>query len=174
MFSKKCFCKENISKSVRPLLAALSVNGLTMLLPAVFHQNCQAAFGFCEYENQSVPVTLDSLTNTQIWIPAGTYEKVAIDERGKAVVYLYSNFLHLTYNWLVTTSPQYNRKVRIIKIPNFKSECSPLNPFQCWGYYRPNHNDAKIFEKPLKSCHVGTHWIALWDYSQMITHVPGF
>ena len=28
MFSKKCFCKENISKMVRPLLAAPSVNGL--------------------------------------------------------------------------------------------------------------------------------------------------
>ena len=28
MFSKKCFCKENISKIVRPLLTALSVNGL--------------------------------------------------------------------------------------------------------------------------------------------------
>ena len=28
MFSKKCFCKGNISKIVRPLLAALSVNGL--------------------------------------------------------------------------------------------------------------------------------------------------
>ena len=29
MLSKKCFCKGNISKIVRPLLAALSVNGLT-------------------------------------------------------------------------------------------------------------------------------------------------
>ena len=28
MFSKKCFCKGNISEIVRPLLAALSVNGL--------------------------------------------------------------------------------------------------------------------------------------------------
>ena len=30
-FKKKCFCKENISKIVRPLLAALSVNGLETL-----------------------------------------------------------------------------------------------------------------------------------------------
>ena len=30
MFSKKCFCKENISKIVRPLLATLSVNGLNL------------------------------------------------------------------------------------------------------------------------------------------------
>ena len=29
MFPKKCFCKGNISKIVRPLLAALSVNGLS-------------------------------------------------------------------------------------------------------------------------------------------------
>ena len=32
MFSKKCFCKENVSKIVRPLLAALSVNVLTSLV----------------------------------------------------------------------------------------------------------------------------------------------
>ena len=31
MFSKKCFCKENISKIVRPLLGAVSINGLSML-----------------------------------------------------------------------------------------------------------------------------------------------
>ena len=30
MFSKKCFCKGNIPKINRPLLAALSVNGLTI------------------------------------------------------------------------------------------------------------------------------------------------
>ena len=30
VFKKKCFCKENISKIVRPLLAALSVNGIIM------------------------------------------------------------------------------------------------------------------------------------------------
>ena len=30
MFRKKCFCKENISKIVRPLLATVSVNGLTI------------------------------------------------------------------------------------------------------------------------------------------------
>ena len=32
MFSKICFCKENISKEIRPLLAALSVNGLTIYM----------------------------------------------------------------------------------------------------------------------------------------------
>ena len=30
MFSRKCVCKLNIPKIVRPLLAALSVNGLTI------------------------------------------------------------------------------------------------------------------------------------------------
>ena len=30
MFSKKCFCKGNIAKIVRPPLAALSVNGLNL------------------------------------------------------------------------------------------------------------------------------------------------
>ena len=32
MFSRKCVCKVNISKIVRALLAALSVNGLTLLV----------------------------------------------------------------------------------------------------------------------------------------------
>ena len=31
MFSRKCVCKLNISKIVRPLLAALSVNGIVRL-----------------------------------------------------------------------------------------------------------------------------------------------
>ena len=30
--------------------------------------------------------------------------------------------------------------------------------------------DANIF----KPCHVGIHWIALTEYSQMSTHLPGF
>ena len=32
----------------------------------------------------------------------------------------------------------------------------------------------KYFWKPSKPCHVGIHWIALAEYSQMSTHVPGF
>ena len=32
----------------------------------------------------------------------------------------------------------------------------------------------KDFRKPSKPCHVGIHWIALTEYSQMSTHVPGF
>ena len=33
------------------------------------------------------------------------------------------------------------------------------------------HND---FWKPSEPCHVGVHWIALAEYSQMSTHLPGF
>ena len=33
---------------------------------------------------------------------------------------------------------------------------------------------SKDFWKPSKPCHVGIHWIALAEYSQMSTHVPGF
>ena len=33
---------------------------------------------------------------------------------------------------------------------------------------------CKDFLKQSKPCHVGTHSIALTDYSQMSTHVPGF
>ena len=32
----------------------------------------------------------------------------------------------------------------------------------------------KDFWKPFKPCHVGIHWIALAEYSQMSTHLPGF
>ena len=30
------------------------------------------------------------------------------------------------------------------------------------------------FRKPSKPCHVGTHWKALAEYSQMSSHLPGF
>ena len=32
---------------------------------------------------------------------------------------------------------------------------------------------AKIFENPLKPFHVGIHWIAIAEYSQMSTYMPG-
>ena len=32
----------------------------------------------------------------------------------------------------------------------------------------------KDFRKLSKPCHVGIHWIALAEYSQMSTHTPGF
>ena len=32
----------------------------------------------------------------------------------------------------------------------------------------------KDFSKTSKPSHVGIHWIALAEYSQMSTHVPGF
>ena len=32
----------------------------------------------------------------------------------------------------------------------------------------------QISLKPPKPCYVGTHWIALAEYSQMSTHLPGF
>ena len=33
---------------------------------------------------------------------------------------------------------------------------------------------CKDFWKPSKPCHVGIPWIALAEYSQMSTHMPGF
>ena len=33
---------------------------------------------------------------------------------------------------------------------------------------------CKDFRKSSKPCHVGIHWIALIEYCQMSTHVPGF
>ena len=35
------------------------------------------------------------------------------------------------------------------------------------------HKVPEKVERP-KPCHVGIHWIALVEYSQMSTHVPGF
>ena len=34
--------------------------------------------------------------------------------------------------------------------------------------------EQKCFFKPSKPSHVGIHWIALAEYSQISTHVPGF
>ena len=34
--------------------------------------------------------------------------------------------------------------------------------------------ECKDFWKTSKPCHVGTHWIALAEHSQMSTHLPGF
>ena len=34
--------------------------------------------------------------------------------------------------------------------------------------------ECKDFRNPSKPCHVGTHWIALAEVSQMSTHLPGF
>ena len=36
------------------------------------------------------------------------------------------------------------------------------------------HKNVYIFVKTSKTCHVGTHLIALTEYSQMSTHMPGF
>ena len=33
---------------------------------------------------------------------------------------------------------------------------------------------CKDFRISFKPCHVGTHWIALDEYSHMSTHLPGF
>ena len=41
MFSRKCVCKLHISKIVRPLLAALSVNGLTLTMLRLLSSKAQ-------------------------------------------------------------------------------------------------------------------------------------
>ena len=38
----------------------------------------------------------------------------------------------------------------------------------------PKAQWCKDFWKPSKPCHVGIHWIALTEYSQMSTHLPEF
>ena len=38
---------------------------------------------------------------------------------------------------------------------------------------RQKHKSANCYEI-IEPCHVGIHWIALTEYSQMSTHLPGF
>ena len=40
--------------------------------------------------------------------------------------------------------------------------------------FKSEAHKCKDFWKRPKTCHVGIHWIALAEYSQMSTHVPGF
>ena len=40
--------------------------------------------------------------------------------------------------------------------------------------HSPKAQERKNLWKPSKPCHVGIHWIALTEYSQMSTHLPGF
>ena len=40
--------------------------------------------------------------------------------------------------------------------------------------YSPKAQRCKNLWKTSKPCHVGTHWKALAEYSQMSTHMPGF
>ena len=43
------------------------------------------------------------------------------------------------------------------------------------GLLSSKHTDANVFEKHLNPvCHVGTHWIALVEHSQMSTHFSHF
>ena len=42
------------------------------------------------------------------------------------------------------------------------------------GLLSSKAQESKVFLKPPKPCCVGIHWIALAEYSQMSTHLPGF
>ena len=42
------------------------------------------------------------------------------------------------------------------------------------GLLSSKEQGCKDFRNPPKPCHVGIHWIALTEYSQMSTHIPGF
>ena len=49
----------------------------------------------------------------------------------------------------------------------------PLRVF-CLIQTLPMLKNLKRFLNSSKPCHVGSHWIALAEYSQMSTHMPGF
>ena len=49
-----------------------------------------------------------------------------------------------------------------------------VNPSNGAAFVQRTDQEAKIFEKYRKPCHVGIHWIALTEYSQMSTNLPGF
>ena len=52
--------------------------------------------------------------------------------------------------------------------------CSFNSPNATKATSVPKHKNAKIFKDHRKPCHVGIHWIALTEYSQMSTHMQGF
>ena len=56
---------------------------------------------------------------------------------------------------------QWHRKINILTLPMLRL----LSPRAQW---------CKDFWKSSKPCHVGTHWKALAEYSQMSTHLLGF
>ena len=82
--SKKCFCKQNISKIVRPVLAAVNVNGLKALMTVW---------------SKGLPLTascLSPVTTVRLRIPPGHVRKLLVTS-GYAVVFAgHSGFLHLT------------------------------------------------------------------------------
>ena len=49
--------------------------------------------------------------------------------------------------------------------------CLPLQMLRLLAFKAQGRKDLR---KPAKPCHVGNNWEALAEYSQMITHVPGF
>ena len=49
-----------------------------------------------------------------------------------------------------------------------------LNSSNAEATFFQSTEGGKHFRKPSKAYHVGIHWIALAEYSQMSTHVPGF
>ena len=59
---------------------------------------------------------------------------------------------------LVISSSSWWKSILTLTIPDYY-------PFQCWGYFRLKHRDAKIFRKSSKPCHVGIHWITRWVLS---------
>ena len=69
MFSRKCVCKLNISKIVRPLLAALSVNGLIMpetLANGYSSESTQRELSD-EYQHDRVLMVIKNLCLLVIW-----------------------------------------------------------------------------------------------------------
>ena len=48
-----------------------------------------------------------------------------------------------------------------------------VNTFNAEAIHSSKEKGRKYFLNPSKPCHVGIHWIALAEYSQMSTHLPG-
>ena len=55
----------------------------------------------------------------------------------------------------------------------FKSSTGLLNPRNAEATFDQSTRMQNLW-KPSKPCHVGIHWIALAEDSQMSTHLPGF
>ena len=88
------------------------------------------------------------------------------------------------YMWIVTfrcqgaalTPLPLSRKMSVSSIALGKEQvrCSFYLTLLMLRLRSSNAKECKTFWKTFKPCHVGIHWKALAEYSQMSTHVPGF
>ena len=67
-----------------------------------------------------------------------------------------TNMTGFKWIWAKVTSVLEGLSLPMLRLPSSKAQ------------------ERYVFWNPFKPCHVGIHWIALTEHSQMSTHMPGF